>query len=226
MVGLVAGSVIPDAPMMSAMPYGYGQAHSPMGVITVDLVAGIALTLVWTVLVRSFVLAASPVWVRERVAAPARWGRREWSLLPVAVILGAATHVLWDEFTHSGRWGATHIAWLSDDHLGYAGYHWAQAASSVLGLMIVVGVGLRTLAHRSRRPNPSPASGGGRWLALATVGVATVAAIVAGSVDLDRGTHAAAISAAEDGIAVLALAVVIAALLWRIANAARRPTVI
>ena len=60
--------------------------------------------------------------------------RLEWALCVPGVVLGAATHVAWDSFTHEGSWGTEHVALLRDSFLGVPGYEWAQHLCSVLGL--------------------------------------------------------------------------------------------
>ncbi len=50
------------------------------------------------------------------------------SLLVGAVVLGAATHVLWDEFTHPRRWGPEHIPALSEQYAGVPLYSWLRTA--------------------------------------------------------------------------------------------------
>jgi hypothetical protein len=224
MVGVVAGSLVPDVPMFAPVPYSYAEAHSVRGVLTVDVVAGIAATFVWTGLVRRLVIDASPAAVRERVAVAVGLSRKQWLLLPVAVGTGAATHVLWDEFTHRHRWGYTHIAWLAADHRGHPGYQWAQAGSSVLGLVTVAAVGTIVLARRRRRPHPARRPALARGCALAAAGTAALVAVTAGATELQRGLHPAAITAAERGVAALGLGAVLAGLVWQLASIRTSPT--
>jgi hypothetical protein len=77
-----------------------------------------------------------------------------WWALPAAVALGAATHVGWDEFTHAGRYASTHLAFLATTYpspLGpLAGYRYAQYASGVVGLVLILIAGLRL----TRTPQP------------------------------------------------------------------------
>ena len=207
--------MVPDLPMFGLVPYSYEVAHSGVGIATVDLLAGIVVTAVWMLLVKDAVIDACPVWLRERVAGDG-YARRDWMLLPLAVVLGSTTHVGWDEFTHAGRWGATHIRWLRADHFGYAGYHWMQAASSVLGLVVVVVVGWRSVAARTRRPSVTRAPVVARIAAVAVVGIAALVGCAYGSIEFDNGMHAVAIATVVHGIEAFTPAAVLAAFVWRV----------
>lgn len=145
LTGLIAGSMVPDLPLLGVTPYGYTYAHSLPGLVAADLVAGIVAVMVWIVLMRGVLASASPRRLRDRLTG-AHLSVRQWALLAPAIVLGAFTHVAWDSFTHADRWGVRHIGWLTSDHLGKAGYHWAQAASSAIGLAVVVACGALTLS--------------------------------------------------------------------------------
>ena len=68
--------------------------------------------------------------------------------------MGAATHVGWDEFTHAGRYATTHLGFLAATYpspLGpLAGYRYAQYASGVVGLVLILVASLRL----ARTPQP------------------------------------------------------------------------
>ncbi len=74
----------------------------------------------------------------------------------MAVAIGAATHVGWDEFTHAGRYGITHLTFLAASYPSpvgpLAGYRYAQYASGVIGLALIAVAALR----RTRTPQPRP----------------------------------------------------------------------
>lgn len=210
--------MVPDLPMFDVVPYGYDLSHSAVGLVTVDPVAGSVVVLLWLLLVRGALVSAGPAWLRARLP-DSRLTRREWLLVPVAAAVGAATHVGWDALTHEGRWGDRHIPWLHDDLFGHAGYHWAQAASSVLGLVVLAVYGAVVVTRRAPT-RPVAAPGGAhvaRWSLAAvtagTVGVALVAAVAT----LGEGLHAAAFSAAERGLTVLIVGLLLAGGAWRLA---------
>ena len=83
-----------------------------------------------------------------------------WLLCVPGVVLGAATHVVWDSFTHEDDWGTEHVALLRDSYLGAAGYDWAQHLSSVFGLVVVTVAAMRYLARLPEQPpRPGPLVG-------------------------------------------------------------------
>jgi hypothetical protein len=45
--------------------------------------------------------------------------------------------VLWDEFTHGGRWGERHVPALAGTYGDRLGWQWAQHVSGVLGLALL-----------------------------------------------------------------------------------------
>lgn len=74
------------------------------------------------------------------------------------MIIGAATHILWDSFTHAGVLGST-IGALATNHPSpvgpLPGYLYLQFVSGIAGLMALVWVGARqprTSPGRRRQP--------------------------------------------------------------------------
>ncbi|MBQ0988389.1 DUF4184 family protein [Streptomyces sp. F63] len=108
---------------------------------------------------------------------------RPWRGLPVpslvlwfwvSAALGAATHVVWDAFTHPGRWGVRLLPVLGETAAGFPLYYYAQYGSSALAL-VVVAVFLVSAVRRS--PDavlpvsvPRPAASG-RFLAVTLLGL-------------------------------------------------------
>ena len=144
---LVVGSMIPDLPYyLPGHLVPTPATHSVPGIVTWDLLLGLAVWALWCVL-RPRVYDVAPQLLRSRWRRPES-GFTGWSRAPLAVIIGAATHVLWDEFTHAGRFGATYFAVLAHTYpspLGpLEGYRYLQYASGVIGLLLLFWAWYRT----------------------------------------------------------------------------------
>jgi hypothetical protein len=59
------------------------------------------------------------------------------------------SHIVWDLFTHEGRWGSVAIPALAADWGQLPGYKWLQHGSSVAGLAII---GVWMVVWLRRRP--------------------------------------------------------------------------
>lgn len=213
---LVAGSMVPDLPLFARSGRGYALSHSFVGVVTLDVVMTMAVLGLWFALVRDAVVDLSPAAVRSRLPAHVRIAPRTWLLAVPAAAIGALTHVVWDAFTHAGRWGVDAIGWLQRDHLGIAGSRWAQDVSSLVGLVVLCAAALSFL--RSRPPSrTTPAHP--RWArallpAVPLVGVLTLVGTVLLRPDLDART--AVVVGLIDAIPAALLALVGVGLLWRL----------
>lgn len=213
----VVGSVVPDLVWFLFSTDAYNTAHSLRGVVTLDLVVGGVLVAVWRCVLLAPVRDVLPAPLGERI--PGRVGVRpsEWPLVVLGVAAGALTHVVWDSFTHPGRWGTTHIAPLRDDFGGMAGYRWAQYASGVVGLAIVAAFVLRryraqpVLQVLDRRVSPRLRT----IIVAAVVIVPLVTAVIAGLLTLPEGPRAALVFAAgRFAVAMLVTLLVISGAWW------------
>jgi hypothetical protein len=220
LAALAAGSMSPDLPFfVPGLRLLYGWTHTAVGVVTLDVALGLAMWALW----RSVAPALhdlSPTPVRERWTLPARI-RPVWWTTALAVAIGAATHVIWDEFTHAGRFGATHLPVLAASYPGpfgpLPGYQYAQYASGVIGLAVVVWVAARQ-PLRPVPPRTRTALGTALpWLSVAAFACgAAVNVVRAGGTGI--GLNALAFAVATGGMGAAAAAVVVAcwAHAWRL----------
>jgi hypothetical protein len=185
-----------------------------LGLVTVDLAVGLVAVVVWRRWVQAPVRDAVPRWVGERLPRPPRLPVHDLPCAALAVLIGALTHVVWDSFTHGGRWGVELVPWLQDSHRGVVGWAWAQDISSVLGLLVVV----VWSADRLRRAAPDPgglvSTGRDRASAWVIVGVPAMIGAAAGAT-----RHAGALTFELYGAITfagmgLALGVACVCLLW------------
>ncbi|MDA0167964.1 DUF4184 family protein [Solirubrobacter taibaiensis] len=138
---LVIGSITPDLPYYLPGPLTSARTHAVSGIVTFDLALGLLAFLVWHVLLAPTAVALAPAALRERLApglpVPVREHLARWWVVLVSLVIGAATHVVWDSFSHPGRWGTNRIAWLREEHGPVMGYTWVQYGSGALGFVVL-----------------------------------------------------------------------------------------
>lgn len=190
---LVAGSFAPDMTYFAATAFPdamtFGDVtHSPVGIVTVDVLITALLVAVW-LLVREPLVALLPERWRGRVYGFVRG--RSWRTRPASALaawfclsaaLGAATHVVWDSFTHLDRWGTRAIPVLDDIVAGFPVYLYAQYGGSALALGLLAWFTVRAMraapadtALPAEVPVPDRR---GRRLAIALIGGCVLAGIV------------------------------------------------
>ncbi|MEU9985790.1 DUF4184 family protein [Streptomyces sp. NPDC048045] len=180
---LVAGSFAPDMTYYAASVLSGGMefgafTHSLAGVVSVDVVISWALVGLW-LLVREPLVALLPRTAQRRPAALLRCGAphtrvRTTSVLwwYVSAALGALTHVVWDAFTHHGRWGSRLVPALGLTPAGMPLYSWLQYGTSAVAAVVITAFLARALR---RVPDAEPVgvpllSVRDRWRAAAVIG--------------------------------------------------------
>ncbi|WP_019180521.1 DUF4184 family protein [Microbacterium yannicii] len=189
---IAVGAMTPDLPLfVRGLPLHYGRTHA-FEWLPLTVVLALALLLVWRCVLRPAARELAPAWLARRLpeewdhgAAPALWetfalsrvrpdrdravtssGRVSWgrlALLVLSLLLGVLSHIVWDLFTHEGRWGVTAIPALEADWGALAGYKWLQHGSSAVGLAIIGVYLLLWLRHRSAASIRRILPGGLRW---------------------------------------------------------------
>ncbi|WP_199199553.1 DUF4184 family protein [Amycolatopsis sp. CA-128772] len=97
---LVAGSVAPDVFWFVPRLPGVGltKTHEFASVLWLDPLLALVLLAVFQVLLKRPLLALAPRPLAERLPRPFSWKNPGW--IALSLVLGAATHVGWDAFTH------------------------------------------------------------------------------------------------------------------------------
>jgi len=176
--GLVAGSLAPDVAYYVPIP---GPTHEIPGLVTVDLLLGLALVAVGYAVLAP-VLAFGPAGWRERVPHP---GRVPWPGAVVSIAVGAATHLLWDAFTHTDGLAVRHWAWLRISVVGphrlYNVVGYVSSAGGLLLLGVLVGRWYRRAPRGSRGWPALPRTG--RLVVAAGLGAGLVVGALLGLTD-------------------------------------------
>ncbi|MFB4354424.1 DUF4184 family protein [Microbacterium sp. LS_15] len=159
---IAIGAMTPDLPLfLRGVGLDYGFTHDVVNIVWTAVVA-FALFLLWRVVLRPAVGELLPLAISRRLP-------RDWSttgdaavraavlgmprrplypvLLAVSLVLGVLSHIVWDLFTHEGRWGVAAFPVLDEMWGPLTGYKWLQHGSSILGL---VGIGVWMLLRLDR----------------------------------------------------------------------------
>jgi len=228
---LAIGSVAPDAGYFMPLPLPRAGSHSLPGLFLFCLPVGLAGYLVFHVLLKHPLAALTPGFVQARLAFAAgpagRLPPAPWSGVLLSLLAGAATHLVWDSFTHFGTPLAAALPVLRTRvffAFGHPVYlcQLLQHVSTVLGVALLVRWTWRWLREAPvQRLMPAPAlSLGTRCAVLAPAlllsGAATfgTAAGVAERVPTLWHLESLARSAAVSGMSVLGLCLLVFAILW------------
>lgn len=167
---IAVGAMTPDLPLfVRGTPFHYGISHDLVW-LPATLIVAFGLLVLWRCVLRPAVRELTPRTVSERL--PPQWDRgaaegwREtvtgaaWWAVPASLTLGVVTHVVWDLFTHEGRWGVEALPALQQQWGPLLGVKWLQHGSSAIGLVILTVWGIRRLAQRDPVPRAFEILGG------------------------------------------------------------------
>ncbi|MFG2075658.1 DUF4184 family protein [Nonomuraea maritima] len=150
---LAAGAMAPDLPMFLPFLPDYTDWHSWLGVVTICPLAVLIVLPLFHAVLRDPLISLLPPAFAGRAARLVPVRSRPFPLV-VGAVAGAATHVLWDSFTHHTgvvEWGA----WLSVPVLGGVSlFRLLQYVSSAIGLAVVVWWAWRGLSAMATTPVP------------------------------------------------------------------------
>jgi len=115
--GLVVGSMAPDFEYFMRMEATSHYGHSISGIFWFDLIMGLFLAFLYHLLIRDVFIANLPKVFRERLSpfCQFKWTsyfKKNWLIVFISIIVGAATHILWDGFTHLDGLFVNHLPYL------------------------------------------------------------------------------------------------------------------
>jgi hypothetical protein len=143
----VIGAMVPDFGLFFPWRLGRVETHSAMALITFCLPIGLITYWVFQRVIRTPVLEVLPegAYARSRASAtPAEIGSLvQWVRAACGILVGAATHIVWDSFTHEGYRGVRMFPWLDDPLLEIGKRHYdsvrlLQDLGSLFGLILVL----------------------------------------------------------------------------------------
>ena len=182
---LAIGSMAPDLPYFVPVGIHRSSSHSLTGAVTIDLVICVVAFAAWMLVLRAPVIDALPRALRIRIAPRPRWragvGLRgaviTAGLLLAAFLIGIATHLAWDSFTHAG-WVAS-IFPVLQTRIVYPVYDLLHVASSIVGIVLLLIWARHWVARTPPGPDPAMISRAQRlWVWIAPLTVAGILVVV------------------------------------------------
>ncbi|UWZ82097.1 DUF4184 family protein [Occallatibacter riparius] len=144
--GVVIGCFAPDFEYFVRLAPKGGFGHTLPGLFALDLPLGLAVFWLFHKYAKHPLWLWSPNGVRRRVKLDSRTapfqGVAQIALVLVSILIGAATHILWDSFTHRSFWPYQHWIFLRYTvRLPIAGsvpyYKLLQHASTAIGMIVL-----------------------------------------------------------------------------------------
>lgn len=105
LTGLVIGSLTPDFEYFLRMRIKSNYSHTLDGLFWFDLSLGLLLAFLFHNIVRDSLFDNLPIFLKSRFSAFRQfdWNghfKRNWLVVIISILIGAASHILWDGFTH------------------------------------------------------------------------------------------------------------------------------
>lgn len=189
---LVFGAMAPDFEYFVRGQEQGNFGHSLIGMWVWGLPATLVLAALFHGPVKRLLWEVAPRPIARRTAEaaarpwPGRWSAAVIVSLVVSAVIGNATHLLWDTFTHANGWGAHRFPHLLEHrvHVPVVGKmrrcRILQYVSSIFGLVVVAWYAVRAL-RRAPAVEVAPAPHGAR-LVLAACMLAGMALVTARAV--------------------------------------------
>jgi hypothetical protein len=179
---LVVGTMAPDFEYFLRFAPGGGFGHTIPGAFLLSLPLALIVLWIFHVLLKAPLVQLFPDGIQLRIrthAVPFHFGGPgRFVLIVVSALVGIATHLVWDMFTHHGTWPYRHSQWMREEvHLPFLGLaaHFAilQLLSTAAGILFLcvwlVHWYRTTMPIRTERGASLPASR--RYLVLTVIAI-------------------------------------------------------
>jgi hypothetical protein len=145
--GLIIGSMTPDFEYFLRMRNVSKYSHTYAGLFWFDLPLALLLCFIYHTIVRNSLFDNLPIFLKERfiIYKNFQWEnyfQKNWVVVCISILIGAASHIVWDAFTHEALFFVEKDPELSTvmkvGTINLAGYKFLQLASSIVGLLVVI----------------------------------------------------------------------------------------
>lgn len=146
LTGLVVGSVTPDFEYFIRMKVQSNYSHTLYGIFWFDLPLAILLSFLFHNTVRNALFFNSPDVIKSRILifTSFNWNnyfKENWIVVVISLLIGIASHLLWDGFSHNQGYFVEHISTLKNsiNLLGNEIPIWkiTQHLSTLIGAIVI-----------------------------------------------------------------------------------------
>jgi hypothetical protein len=147
LTGLVIGSIAPDFEYFIRMSVLMRYSHYVAGILWFDLPVALLLTFVYHQIVRDQLLSCLPEILNCKLSAFKHFDwisyfKHNWIMVLVSLIIGIASHLFWDDFTHPFGYFVLQSVWLKKviiiSKIQIPVYRIIQHLSSLAGGVVVI----------------------------------------------------------------------------------------
>lgn len=219
---LVIGAMLPDVPLYAPLPMG--DTHSIVAALTVNLVAGLVLFVIWHGFLARPLDWFAPSAIRRRLSPAQQPGLRrrlnsvaKFAGVLASLLIGQATHLFLDLFTHPDTLVTTAYPVFYVDVLGMPLYFFLQIALSVVGLVLIAAWTWRWYRTAASYPLEREPSTLGKVAARGTVlGGASAAMVMAAEATAGADADTFFFRTLVATVAVAALCCLLVAAVWHV----------
>jgi hypothetical protein len=146
LTGLVIGSITPDFEYFLRMRISSRYSHTLSGLFWFDLPLGLLLTFIFHLMVRKQLFLNLPTPLRNRLSIFLSFDywtffKKNFLIAIISILIGAASHLLWDGFTHRSGFFVNAVPFLKQAvhflNLKTSIYRTLQHASTLAGELVV-----------------------------------------------------------------------------------------
>ena len=143
---VVVGTIAPDCEYFLRFAPRGGYGHTIPGAFLLSLPLALLVLWMFQTIVKEPLVRLFPDAIQSRLASPTDrfrfGGTGRFLLIVVSALIGIATHILWDSFTHDHMWPTRHWLLLRKTvHVPVLGgipcYRFLQHASTIVGVLVL-----------------------------------------------------------------------------------------
>lgn len=117
LTGLIIGSLTPDFEYFIRMRVKSNYSHTIAGLFWFDLPLAILLCFIFHIIIKNQLFKNLPRKIQQRVLVFTEFNwifyfKKNWLVVLVSIIIGTASHLFWDSFTHNHGYFVNHISEL------------------------------------------------------------------------------------------------------------------